>query len=263
MIKVAIAGFRGKMGSSATNMVLEDARFQLVALLSHKKDITNLNQLSQYQGENVPVFSSKEELVETVKPDVWIDFTSPDIIFDTLSFLIEHDIHPVVGTTGLSKEELSDLQKRASDKQLGGLIAPNFSVGAILMMRFAKEAANYFPDVEIIELHHDQKLDAPSGTALRTAEEIATVRESKKQGHPDEVELLPGARGADVDGIKIHSVRLPGLIAHQQVQFGAKGEGLMLRHDSYDRSSFMAGVALGCVKVMNEQELIYGLEYLL
>lgn len=131
------------------------------------------------------------------------------------------------------------------------------------MMQFAAQAAKYFPDVEIIELHHDNKLDSPSGTAIKTAEMIVEERGARQQGHPQEKESLEGARGADYQGMKIHSVRLPGLVAHQQVQFGSKGEGLTIRHDSYDRSSFMTGVALACNKVMENEELIYGLENLL
>jgi 4-hydroxy-tetrahydrodipicolinate reductase len=169
----------------------------------------------------------------------------------------------VVGTTGFTEEQIAELTGRSKEKHLGGLIAPNFAIGAVLMMEFAQKAAQYFPDVEIIELHHEHKLDAPSGTAIKTAEMISEVRQEKIQGQPDEVESIPGARGANYQGMRIHSVRLPGLIAHQQVQFGSTGEGLTIRHDSYDRSSFMTGVALACRKVMTLNELIYGLEKLL
>ena len=148
-------------------------------------------------------------------------------------------------------------------KKLGGLIAPNFAIGAILLMEFAAKASKYFPDVEIIELHHDKKKDAPSGTAIKTAELISQVREPKKQDAADETESLTGARGAEFDGMRIHSVRLPGLVAHQEVIFGAQGEGLTLRHDSYDRISFMSGVNLGIKEVVKRDKLVYGLEKLL
>lgn len=263
MIKIVVAGFRGKMGSTTTKMVLDNETFELVGVVSPKESIKNLNELADYKRANVPVFSSKEEVMAHVTPDVWVDFTSPHLIFETLLFLIENNIRPVIGTTGLSESQIEELQVLSAEKALGGLIAPNFAIGAILMTQFATQAAKYFPDVEIIELHHDNKLDAPSGTALNTAQAIATVRDQKVQGNPDEKELLPGARGADYEGMKIHSVRLPGLIAHQQVQFGGVGEGLTIRHDSYDRSSFMSGVALGCEKVMELTELVYGLEHLL
>ena len=143
------------------------------------------------------------------------------------------------------------------------MIAPNFAIGAILLMKFAAEASKYFPDLEIIELHHDKKKDAPSGTAVKTAELIREVRESKRQGAEDEMETLAGARGAEFDGFRIHSVRLPGLVAHQEVIFGAQGEGLTLRHDSYDRISFMSGVNLGIKEVVKRDQLVYGLEHLL
>lgn len=161
------------------------------------------------------------------------------------------------------EEQIETLKKKSGEMKVGGLIAPNFTVGAVLMMQFAQKAAEYFPDVEIIELHHDLKLDAPSGTAIKTAEMMAEVRKEKRQGHKNEKELIEGARGADYEGMKIHSVRLPGLIAHQQVQFGGTGEGLLIRHDSYDRSSFMTGVALACKKVVVLNQLVYGLENLL
>jgi 4-hydroxy-tetrahydrodipicolinate reductase len=151
----------------------------------------------------------------------------------------------------------------SSSKKVGGLIAPNFAIGAILLMEFAAKASKYFPDLEIIELHHDKKKDAPSGTAVKTAELIREVRQHKKQGVEDEVELLAGARGAEFDGFRIHSVRLPGLVAHQEVIFGAQGEGLTLRHDSYDRISFMSGVNLGIKEVVKRDKLVYGLEKLL
>ncbi len=263
MIKVAVAGFRGKMGSTTTKMVINNEKFELVGVISPDDVNRNLSELMEYQGIEVPIFFSKEEAVTAVEIDVWIDFTSPEMIYDTVKYLVENNIHPVIGTTGLTEEQITELQVISREKRLGGLIAPNFAVGAILMMEFATKAAKYFPDVEIIELHHDNKLDAPSGTAINTAQAMAKVRTSKLQGNPNEKELIPGARGADYEGMKIHSVRLPGLIAHQQVQFGGVGEGLTIRHDSYDRESFMTGVALGCEKVMEIEELVYGLEYLL
>lgn len=263
MIDIVIAGFRGKMGKATTEMVLENPHFNLIGVTSSNKSLCNMNELQEYVHLNVPIFHSKEDVVAQVKPDVWIDFTTPENIYDTLLFLIEKNIHPVIGTTGLSKEELDNLKVLSQKKALGGMIAPNFAIGAVLMTQFAVKAAEYFPDVEIIELHHNQKLDSPSGTAINTAQEISRVRKPSIQGHPDEEELILGARGADFEGMKIHSIRLPGLIAHQQVQFGHLGEGLIIRHDSYDRSSFMAGVSLSCEKVFSLKEIVYGLECVL
>ncbi|MBP2099685.1 4-hydroxy-tetrahydrodipicolinate reductase [Enterococcus rivorum] len=262
MIRIVVAGFKGKMGSTATKMVIENENFELVGVLDPFAKEENLKELPEYHGVDVPVFKDKNAVL-SVSPEVWIDFTIPKVTYENTKFAIEHHISPVVGTTGLTEEQLKELIDRSKELQVGGLIAPNFAIGAVLMMQFAKKAAEYFPDVEIIELHHDNKLDAPSGTGLKTAEMMAEVRKPKKQGHPEEEELIAGARGADFEGMKIHSVRLPGLIAHQQVQFGGVGEGLTIRHDSYDRSSFMSGVALGCEKVVAIKELVYGLENLL
>ncbi len=169
----------------------------------------------------------------------------------------------MVGTTGFTPEEIEELTALSAEKGLGGLIAPNFAIGAILLMQFAAQAAKYFPNLEIIELHHDKKKDAPSGTAVKTAELISQVRQSQTQGAADEEELIAGARGAEFDGFRIHSVRLPGLVAHQEVIFGAQGEGLTIRHDSYDRISFMGGVNLGIKEVVKRSQLVYGLEHLL
>lgn len=187
----------------------------------------------------------------------------PAVAYENTRFALEKGFAPVVGTTGFSEDEIAELIALSEDKKIGGLIAPNFAIGAILLMEFAAKAAKYFPDLEIIELHHDKKKDAPSGTAVKTAELIREVRQAKKQGAPDEVETLKGARGADFDGMRIHSVRLPGLVAHQEVIFGAQGEGLTLRHDSYDRISFMSGVNIGIKAVVKQDKLVYGLEKLL
>lgn len=263
MIKIIVAGFKGKMGSTSMNMVLENPKFELVGVLDPFATEKNINEINGYQEYDVPVFTDKETLVAQVSADAWIDFTIPKVAFINTKFALENKIAPVVGTTGFTEEQVAELQELSKAQKTGGLIAPNFTVGAVLMMEFAKRAAVYFPDVEIIEMHHDNKLDAPSGTAIKTAEMMAEVREPKHQGHIDEKESIPGARGADYQGMRIHSVRLPGLIAHQEVQFGSIGEGLTIRHDSYDRSSFMTGVALGCEKVVELSELVYGLEHLL
>ncbi|WP_438835345.1 4-hydroxy-tetrahydrodipicolinate reductase [Streptococcus pluranimalium] len=253
-IKVIVAGFKGRMGSTAVDMVKSDEALELAALLdpfAEEKDL-----------DGVPVFNDKEDLIG-FDADVWVDFTMPKVAYENTRFAIENSFAPVVGTTGFTEEQIADLIALSSEKSLGGLIAPNFAIGAILLMEFAAKASQYFPDLEIIELHHDKKKDAPSGTAIKTAELIAENRQSKAQGAADEEELMAGARGAEYDGFRIHSVRLPGLVAHQEVIFGAQGEGLTLRHDSYDRSSFMSGVNLGIKEVVKRDTLVYGLEKLL
>ncbi|MGE9833094.1 4-hydroxy-tetrahydrodipicolinate reductase [Streptococcus orisratti] len=253
-IKVIVAGFKGRMGSTAVDMVKGDSELELVALLDPFAAEKEVN--------GVPVFTDKTDLVG-FDADVWVDFTMPAVAYENTHFALENGFAPVVGTTGFTPEQINDLIGLSVDKKLGGLIAPNFAIGAILLMEFAAKASKYFPDVEIIELHHDKKKDAPSGTAIKTAELISQVRASKKQGAADETESLAGARGAEFDGMRIHSVRLPGLVAHQEVIFGAQGEGLTLRHDSYDRISFMSGVNLGIKEVVKRDQLVYGLEKLL
>ncbi|EJN93760.1 4-hydroxy-tetrahydrodipicolinate reductase [Streptococcus ratti] len=253
-IKVIVAGFKGRMGSTAVDMVKNDDELELAALLdpfAAEKEI-----------DGVPVFTDKNDLIG-FDAHVWVDFTVPKVAYENTHFALEHGFRPVVGTTGFTQEQIADLTALSADKKTGGLIAPNFAIGAVLLMEFAAKASKYFPDLEIIELHHDKKKDAPSGTAIKTAELIQEVRNYKKQGAADEEETLAGARGAEFDGFRIHSVRLPGLVAHQEVIFGAQGEGLTLRHDSYDRISFMSGVNLGIKEVVKREQLVYGLEHLL
>lgn len=254
MIKVIIAGFLGKMGATAADMVREDDQLELVGLLDPFATMTDV--------DGVPVFTKKEDLAG-LAADVWVDFTTPKVAYENTRFALEQGFAPVVGTTGFTTEEIAELTSLSAEKGLGGLIAPNFAIGAVLLMQFAQKAAQYFPNVEILELHHDKKKDAPSGTAIKTAELIAQVRESQVQGAADEEELIAGSRGANYDGFRIHSVRLPGLVAHQEVIFGSQGEGLTLRHDSYDRVSFMGGVNHAIKAVVTRDQLVYGLEKLL
>lgn len=253
-IKVIIAGFKGRMGQAAYQMVSGDPELELAALIDPFAEETDV--------AGVPVFNHKEDLVG-LEADVWVDFTMPKVAYENTRFAVENGFAPVVGTTGFTPEQIKELTELSRDKGLGGLIAPNFAIGAVLLMQFAAQAAKYFPNVEIIELHHDKKKDAPSGTAIKTAELISEQREKIQQGAADEEELMPGARGANFEGMRIHSVRLPGLVAHQEVLFGSQGEGLTLRHDSYDRVSFMTGVNLGIKEVVKRHELVYGLEHLL
>ena len=253
-IKVIIAGFKGKMGSTAVQMVKDDQELELAALLDPFA--------AEDQVDGVPVFTRKEALIG-FEADVWVDFTTPKFAYENTRFALENGFAPVVGTTGFTPEEIQELTSLSEEKKLGGLIAPNFAIGAILLMQFAAQAAKYFPNLEIIELHHDKKKDAPSGTAVKTAELVSQVRTSLQQGAADEEELIAGARGAAFDGFRIHSVRLHGQVAQQEVIFGAQGEGLTIRHDSYDRISFMSGVNLAIKEVVKREKLVYGLEHLL
>ncbi len=259
-IKIVIAGPRGRMGKEAVTLVQETENYSLVGVIDRKNNGQSLSDVDGFSNINVPIFTDILECFSDTKPDVLIDLTTPETGKYHTEVAIEHGVRPVVGTTGFTKEELDSLSRMAEERKIGAIIAPNFAVGAVLMMKFSQMAAKYFQDVEIIELHHDQKLDAPSGTAVKTAELVTSVRESKQQGHPNEKETIQGARGASYDGIRIHSVRLPGLVAHQEVMFGGNGQMLSIRHDSFNRASFMSGVKLSVDTVMKLDVLVYGLE---
>ncbi|WP_163100977.1 4-hydroxy-tetrahydrodipicolinate reductase [Peribacillus alkalitolerans] len=262
-IKIVIAGPRGRMGQEAVKMVHQTDGFELVGVIDRKKEFGNLSELEGFTSISAPIFVDMEECLVETKPDVLIDLTSPETGMVHTRLALNHGVRPVVGTTGFSNEDLQELEQLCEKTGKGCIIAPNFAVGAILMMKFSQMAVKYFEDVEIIELHHDQKLDAPSGTAIKTADMISKIRPTKVQGHHNEKETHPGARGANFDGMRIHSVRLPGLIAHQQVMFGADGQTLSIRHDSYNRASFMSGVKLAVEQVMKLDVLVYGLENIL
>lgn len=196
--------------------------------------------------------------------EVVVDFTHPDVVMDNLKFLVEHGIHAVVGTTGFTDERIAQVERWLADAPSSAvLIAPNFAIGAVLSMHFAAQAARFFTSVEVIELHHPHKADAPSGTATRTAKLIAEARRGLPP-NPDATSTgLDGARGADVDGVPVHSVRLAGLVAHQEVLFGTEGETLTIRHDSIDRTSFVPGVLLAVRHVAQRPGLTVGIEPLL
>ncbi|VEI06279.1 4-hydroxy-tetrahydrodipicolinate reductase [Kurthia zopfii] len=262
MIKVAIAGPRGRMGQEAVHTIMEKDNMELVAVLDHRELASNLKDYDQFTYD-VPVYLDLQQLISTTKPDVLIDLTTPEAVYAHTKVALENGVRPVIGTTGFTDEQLQELTELAAKEKIGAIIAPNFAVGAVLMMKFSAMAAKYMPDVEIIELHHDQKLDAPSGTAVKTAQLIQENRPSHAQGHPDEKETIAGARGADFDGMRIHSVRLQGLVAHQEVLFGGEGQMLTIRHDSYNRTSFMSGVKLCVEKVIQLDHLVYGLENIL
>ncbi|EHO47511.1 4-hydroxy-tetrahydrodipicolinate reductase [Lentilactobacillus kisonensis] len=257
MIKVLVSGFMGSMGQKTVQMIDNTDDFELVAAYNPGIDTVHLQGMGL--SDNVKLFSKLGDI--QTDADVWIDFTVPAAAFENTKFAIEHGIHPVIGTSGLSEEQVTQLQQLAADKQVGGIIAPNFGISAVLLMKFAKEAAKYMPDAEIIEMHHQDKLDAPSGTALSTAQMISEARGEKKA--PASEETLKGVRGGDYHGVKIHSVRLPGYVAHEQVLFGSKGEALTIRQDSFDRASFMSGVKIAVPYAAKASQLIFGLENIL
>ena len=249
MIKVAVCGALGKMGQEVCNTVLKNDDMELTA----KIDIV---------GDNT--FKSIEEAAESVKIDVLVDFTQPKSIFENAKYCLNNNIKIVIGTTGLKDDEIEYLKELSKEKNTGCLIAPNFSTGAVLMMMFAKQAAKYFDNAEIIELHHNQKKDAPSGTAIKTALMMSEENESFIGGNCPETETIKGARGGiSYNDIHIHSVRMPGYMASQEVLFGSNGQILTIRHDSTDRKCYMNGVMLAVRHVVENNDFIYGLENIL
>ncbi|WP_281281394.1 4-hydroxy-tetrahydrodipicolinate reductase [Pseudalkalibacillus caeni] len=258
--RIVVAGPRGRMGSEAVNLVDRTENFELVAVVDSRNEGKRVKDIEGLPSLEAPVYEDIDRCFREVECDVLIDLTTPAVGRKHMESAFHHGVRPVVGTTGFTDDDIAELSSVAEEKQLGAIIAPNFAIGAVLMMKFSQMAAKYFPDVEIIEQHHDQKLDAPSGTAVKTAQMIADVRESKQQGHENEKEELKGARGANMDGMRIHSVRLPGLVAHQEVLFGGEGQTLKIRHDSINRTSFMPGVKLAVETVLKMDQLVYGLE---
>lgn len=221
--KVIVNGANGKMGKVTCQTILDNPEFDLIGRTDREDDL--------------------DAAIASLKPDIVIDFTTPDSAYNNANIIINHKVHPVIGTTGFTPEQIDDISNLCSKKKLGAIIAPNFSLGAILMMKYAADAAKYFSQVEIIEMHHQQKLDAPSGTARKTQQMI-------QKENPDST-------------APIHSVRLPGLFAHQAVIFGSPGETLTIRHDCIDRQAMMPGVLLACHKVLQLNHLVYGLEHCL
>lgn len=242
-MRVGVLGAKGKVGAT------------MVQAVQTAEDLTFT--------AGVDAGDPLSRLVDT-GTDVVIDFTHPDVVMDNLKFLIDNGIHAVVGTTGFTDERVAEVRSWLAEKpDVAVLIAPNFAIGAVLSMHFARQAARFFESVEVIELHHPHKADAPSGTAARTARLIAEARKGLLPNPDATSTALDGARGADVDGIPVHSVRLAGLVAHQEVLFGTQGETLTIRHDSIDRTSFVPGVLLAVRQVADRPGLTIGIEPLL
>jgi 4-hydroxy-tetrahydrodipicolinate reductase len=259
MIRVGVFGAAGRMGRTACEAVVADPELELVAAVDPQHAGLDLRHVAKVDTD-LQVTPSADALLDA-GAEVVVDFTVLDAARENLAFAAEHGIHAVVGTTGFTD---SDLERIASAfTKSGCLIAPNFAIGAVLMMRFAELAAPWFETAEIIELHHDQKIDAPSGTATLTVERMAAASD-KWAPDPTETEVIAGARGAKgAGGIPVHSVRLRGLVAHQEVLLGTTGQTLTIRHDSYDRSSFMPGVILGIKQIADHPGLTVGLDALL
>ncbi len=266
-IPVVVNGAAGKMGREVIKAVSQAEDMMLLGAVDR-----NPNYIGQDVGEvvgcgplEVPILNDLQSVLVLATQEkiqgVMVDFTHPDGVYDNVRSAIAYGVRPVVGTTGLSQKQIQDLADFAEKASTGCLIIPNFSIGMVLLQQAAIQASQYFDCVEIIELHHNQKADAPSGTAIKTAEMLSELGKTYNSPAVEESEKLPGARGAIAkENIRIHSVRLPGLIAHQEVIFGASGQIYTLRHDTTDRSCYMPGVLLAVRKVTQLKSLIYGLE---
>lgn len=248
MTNIAVCGANGKMGQ------------EVIKAVNNAKDLTLVAKIDIKDGE----FASIKDAKESVKIDVLVDFTQPKSIYENALFCLNNGINIVIGTTGLTDEQIDELKKLSEKQGLGCLIAPNFSTGAVLMMKFAQMASKYFDNAEIIELHHNQKKDAPSGTAVKTALMMAGENTNFTTGNCQETETILGARGANsYNNIHIHSVRMPGYIASQEVLFGANGQLLSIRHDSMNRECYMDGVLRAIDYVEKNHNFVYGLENIL
>ncbi|MFP4234174.1 MAG: 4-hydroxy-tetrahydrodipicolinate reductase [Nitriliruptoraceae bacterium] len=262
-MRIGIVGAAGRMGAEVCRAVAAAEDLTLVAAVDPGAAGRSLSEVARLDGpEGDLVVAEHLDALTDADVEVAVEFTGPASVGENLLWLLEHGIHAVVGATGISEVQLSRARELAAGSTANALVAPNFAIGAVLLLRFAAEAARYLPHVEVVELHHDGKVDAPSGTALRTAELLAEAR-----GTAPSVPLgdahHPGARGADHAGIRVHSVRLPGLVAHQEVLFGGTGQTLTIRHDSIDRTSFMPGVLLACRTVAGLDGLEVGLDAVL
>jgi 4-hydroxy-tetrahydrodipicolinate reductase len=261
-IKIAVCGAAGKMGKTVIKGICGKSDLQLVEAIDLQEVGTDAGLLAGIGPLGVPVLSGLQSRLAASKPDVMIDFTAPETVMKNIYTALTHGVVPVVGTTGLNEADLSQVRKWVADCGIGAIIAPNFSIGAVLMMRMARLCARYLPDVEIVELHHDGKVDAPSGTAIKTAK---IIREAVPNNPEPEkkIEVYPGARGAMVEGIPIHSIRLPGLVAHQKVIFGGIGQVITIQHDSNSRDSFIPGLLMAVRRARSIKKLVYGIEELL
>jgi 4-hydroxy-tetrahydrodipicolinate reductase len=259
-IRVLVAGAAGRMGSEVCRAVTR-AEGMGVAVVADPSAGSATMQVES--AGTFPAAAAVPAALELVQADVMVDFTHPEAVFENVLAALGAGVHCVVGTTGLTAQQLSEIGRKSDESGSNCLVAPNFAIGAVLMMALAERVAPWLPSAEVIELHHDKKADAPSGTAKMTAQRIAAARSESPVAPGKETETVEGARGAYVDGVPVHSVRLPGLVAHQEVVFGGPGQVLTIRHDSMDRTSFMPGVVLAVRRIASTPGLTVGLDALL
>ncbi|MBE0446690.1 MAG: 4-hydroxy-tetrahydrodipicolinate reductase [Actinobacteria bacterium] len=247
MIKVVVAGAVGKMGREVCKTVLDDPETELYGVVDMNEIGKDIGELLGRPAVGIHVSNLRQALSDG-EAVVLVDFTHARVVMDNIRLAVKSGVHMVIGTTGLTEENMAEIKKLCADNDVNAIIAPNFAIGAVLMMKFAEMAARYMNRAEIIELHHDQKRDAPSGTAVQTAKLIAPKIKGPKV---ESEEILEGSLGGNYENVRVHSVRLPGLVAHQEVIFGGVGQALAIRHDSIDRTSFMPGVLMA-VKAVSE-----------
>jgi 4-hydroxy-tetrahydrodipicolinate reductase len=263
MKKIFVFGICGKMGASISRELIKEKDIDLIGGFDIKNVGMDIGEFLKGEKTGNKILSSYQE-VERLKPDIVIDFTNADAVIKTINWAIDKGINIIVGTTGISKEDLADIERKALKSKSKTLIVPNFSIGAVIMIAISRAIAGYFDSCEIIELHHDKKKDAPSGTSILTAEQIGLNKYYKeKRLREGEKENLKCSRGGFAGGIHIHSVRMPGLLAHQNVIFGTKGQTLSIRHDSLDRTSFYPGVILAVRNMDKLSSCTFGLEKLI
>lgn len=260
-IRVVVQGASGKMGREVLAALCKDPATEPVGAVDIKADEDHIS-LPDGRGL-VPYARELEPVIQSVRPHVVVDFSSAEGAAKAARIALSNGVALVVGTTGLTPAQVEEISGLARKHQVGAMVAPNFALGAVLMIHLAKLAARYFDEAEIIELHHDQKADAPSGTAIATARAMRDRRDGPFKHPVTTRETLPGARGGEMEGVSIHSVRLQGLLAHQEVIFGGPGQTLSIRHDTISRECFMPGVLLAVKEVVKRKELVYGLEALL
>lgn len=264
MIKVGVIGALGKMGKEVVKAVLNDAETELVSAIDIFSQGSDIGEIIIGKKCGVAIETDLENELKTKNIDIVIDFTQPKTIYEHVKLYITNHVKSVIGTTGLKEGQIKELKELSQKNNTGCLIAPNFSTGAVLLMMFAKQAAKYFNNAEIIELHHNQKKDAPSGTAVKTAQMMAEVNNNFTLGNCEETELIKGSRGGTSNGnIHIHSVRMPGYIASQEVIFGSQGQIFKIKHDTMDRSCYMAGILLAVKHLYKNNDFVYGLDNIL
>lgn len=262
-MRVLVSGAGGNMGREVVRAVMAEEDMELVAAVDPREVGKDIGEICGLTRLGIDVTEDLNSALKNIKTDAVVDFTSPFAVMKNIETIIDNGVDLVVGTTGITNADVERIKKRAGKKGVKGVIAPNFALGAVLMMKVSRMISRYFDSVEIIELHHDKKVDAPSGTAIKTAQMILEERGFESPSLPEEIEKIEGVRGGELEGIKIHSVRLPGMVAHQQVIFGGLGQTLTVRHDSLNRTSFMPGVIMALRKLPEIEGIVFGLEHLI